>query len=380
MKNKIFQWLVAFLLVFSMGTASIAEDLEQNTNSVLGVDYSTGDIVYNYNGEEKIAIASTTKLMTYLVVKDEIASGRGGLKDRIKVDSEVANTGGSSFQLKEGEQVKVEDLLEGILIVSGNDACLALAKHFGGSEAGFVKMMNQKAAELGLENSVFYTSNGLPDKDGNENTMTAIELYRLSAHILSRYPEIIDTTEKSKLVMEDRNFAGENTNPLLGAVKGVDGLKTGYTDRAGRCLVATAEQQDGNRVIGIVMGASSEQSRLEKSERLMETLINKYSRISLYLKEETVGERSIGNSKHQRIELYPVEDVEVFLKKDDEVPKQEVVMNPDIELPIEPGDVVGTLHLSYGIVEKEVELTVNEKISRFKLIRIGISNFFKSLI
>ena len=368
------------MLLFTTAGTSLAEDLELNTNAVIGVDYSTGDIVYNYNGDKKIAIASTTKLMTYLVVKDEIASGRGSLKDRIIVDSEVANTGGSSFLLKEGEQVTVEDMLEGIMIVSGNDACLALAKHFGGSEAGFVNMMNQKASELELENTVFYTSNGLPDKAENENTMTAIELYRLSAHILSKYPEIIATTEKSKLVMEERNFSGNNTNPLLGVVKGVDGLKTGYTDKAGRCLVATAEQQDGNRVIGIVMGTDSEQSRLDKSKLLMETLINDYSRISLYLKEETVGERSIGNSKHQRIELYPVEDVEAFLKKEDDVPKQKVVMKADIDLPIEPGDVVGTLHLSYGAVEKEIDLTVNERISRFKLIRIGISNFFKSLI
>lgn len=368
------------MLLFTTAGTSLAEDLELNTNAVLGVDYSTGDIVYNYNGDEKIAIASTTKLMTYLVVKDEIAKGRSSLKDRVTVDSEVANTGGSSFLLREGEKVKVEDLLEGIMIVSGNDACLALAKHFGGSEAGFVEIMNQKATELGLDNTVFYTSNGLPDKDGNENTMTAKELYKLSAHILSKYPEIISTTEKSSLVIEERNFSGKNTNPLLGVVKGVDGLKTGYTDKAGRCLVATAEQQDGNRVIGIVMGADSEQSRLEKSKKLMETLINDYSRISLYLKEETVGERSIGSSKHQRIELYPVEDVEVFLKKDDDVPKQEVVMKSDIELPIEPGDVVGTLHLSYGDVEKDIDLTVKSKISRFKLIRIGISNFFKSLI
>lgn len=377
MKNRIFQLLLVILITCS---TAFAGDLDENTSAVLGVDYKTGDIVYDYNSEEKIAIASTTKLMTYLVVKDEIASGRGSLKQEITIDQEVANTGGSSFLLRQGEKVEVETLLEGMLIVSGNDACLALAKQFGGSEEGFVKMMNQKAVELELANTVFYTSNGLPDKDDNENTMTTKELYKLSSHIISKYPEIIDTTEKSKLSVEERNFTGENTNPLLGVVKGVDGLKTGYTDRAGRCLVATAEQQDGNRVIGIVMGAESEAERLEKAEELMQKLINQYSRVSLYLKEESVGERSVGDSKHRRIELYPVQDVEVFLEKDSEVPKQEIVMNQDIEFPIEPGDVVGKLHLSYGIVEKDIDLTVNQKISRFKLFRIGVANFFRSLI
>lgn len=377
MKTRLLQIILILLLTINSAWAG---DLNYNTNAIIAGDYKTGDIVYDYNGDEELAIASTTKLMTYLVVKDEIASGKGSLKDKVLIDAEVSSTGGSTFMLKEGEEVSVELLLEGILIVSGNDACLAIAKYFGGTEAGFVDMMNQKAKELGLTNSVFYTSNGLPDESDRENTMTARELYKLSSHILSKYPEVIAITEKPKLVVESRGYIGSNTNPLLGVVKGVDGLKTGYTDRAGRCLVATGEQQDGNRVIGIVMGAESEQARAEKSEELMNGIMNSYSRVSLYLKGESVGERSVGDSEHRRIVLYPVEDVEVFLEKEAEVPKQEIIMKENIEFPIEPGDTVGTLQLSYGIVEKEVDLTVKEKISKFKLFRIGVSNFFKSLI
>jgi serine-type D-Ala-D-Ala carboxypeptidase (penicillin-binding protein 5/6) len=377
LKSRLLQ--IILILLLTVNTAWAGE-INHNTNALVAGDYKTGDIVYDYKGDEKLAIASTTKLMTYLVVKDEIASGRGNLKESITIDAEVASTGGSTFMLREGEEVSVELLLEAILIVSGNDACLAIAKHFGGSESGFVEMMNQKAKELGLENSTFYTSNGLPDKSGRENTMTAKELYKLSSHILGKYPEVIEITEKQRLVVESRGYAGSNTNPLLGVVKGIDGLKTGYTDKAGRCLVATGEQQDGNRVIGIVMGAESEQARAEKSKELMNSIMDDYSRVSLYLKEESVGERSVDDSKHRRIELYPVEDVEVFLEKESEVPKQEIVMKEEIEFPIEPGDVVGKLRLNYGIVEKEVDLTVGEKISRFKLFRIGVSNFFKSLI
>jgi serine-type D-Ala-D-Ala carboxypeptidase (penicillin-binding protein 5/6) len=377
LKNKILQITIIFFLSLNLASA---ENISEDTAAIVAGDYKTGDIVIDHNGDEIIPIASTTKLMTYLVVRDEMENGNGSLSDELVIDSEVANTGGSTFSLAEGESVEIEMLLEAIMIVSGNDASIALSKHFGETEENFVSMMNDKAKEIGLENAKFYTATGLPDEEKRENSMTARELYELSAHIIGKYPEILDTTEKPKLVVKERDYSESNTNPLIGVVDGVDGLKTGYTTNAGRCLIATAEQKDGNRVIGVVMGAESEQSRVKKSEMLMRSLINEYNTRKIYTYKKALGERSIGRFESQKIELYPVKDVEVFVENDTDTPKQTIKMRQDLNLPIKPGDVVGTLNLEYGLVEKQVDLTVGEEITQFKLFRIGISNYLKSII
>lgn len=368
--------VLSFILATMLITTNIGH--AEAFNAVIMGDLETGDLASNQNGAEEIAIASTTKLMTYLVVMDQIRAGKGKLEEKIKIDSEAVTVGGSTFSLKAGEEVEIETLLEAILIVSGNDACIALAKHFGESEAGFVKLMNEKAKELGLKNTVYYTPNGLPDPENRENTMTAEELFKLTAHILKKYPEITEITEKKQLIVENRNFIGENTNPLLDRVPGVDGLKTGFTNQAGRCLVATGVQADKNRVIGVFMGALSDEIRAEASGAEMKLLLENYEKRRLYSKADLVSEEAISGSKYKKLALYPVEDVEVFMDKSEQNIKKEIVVNSDIETPIEPGDVVGKLKLDYGIVEKELDLTVNERISGFKLFRIGVANFFKS--
>lgn len=360
--------------------AALAEDVQENTSAVVAGDYSTKDIVLDHNGEEAVTIASTSKLMTYLVVRDEIFKGNGSLHDKIVIDAEVDDTGGSTFLLSEGETVEVKTLLDAIMLVSGNDACLALAKHFGETEDGFVKLMNEKAKELKFLKTKFYTASGLPDEAGNENVMTAKELYTLSSHIIEKYPDILETTKKEKLTVADRNFSDYNTNPLIGTVQEVDGLKTGFTDSAGRCLIATAKQKDGNRVIAVLMGADSEQARKEKSETLMKDLLNDYKVNTLYNPHKAVGERAIGKSQHQRISLYPKEEVKVFLEKNSSIPKQRITIKENLNFPLVPGDSVGTLKLEYGLMEKEIDLTVREEITEFKLFRIGVSNYLKSLV
>lgn len=370
---------VIVVLLMSFARPSSASSLSEGTSAVLGVDFETGDIAYQYNIDRPVGIASTTKLMTYLVVMDEIVENkRSGLDERITIDEETAQIGGSTFDLRQGEIFTVEELLEALLIVSGNDACYALAGHFAGDEYNFVEKMNYKASELGLESAVFYTSSGLPDSSGQNNLMSARDLYRLSAHIVEKYPEILEITSKPLLIYEQRNYSQFNTNPLIGKLAEVDGLKTGFTNLAGRCLVATGVQADGNRVIGILMGADSEGSRAEKSEKLMTHILTDYKKQKLYSQDHVIETINLGNSAYREIEVSPLEDVEVFIR-DGEVPVKKIRLEEDIKAPIKKGHVIGEMTLEYGENIRHIDITVSEDISRFKMARIIISNFLSSL-
>lgn len=380
--KKILSAAIASAVILT-STVGLADAISDNTHGVVGGDLKSGDIVYESNADKPIAIASTTKIMTYLVIRDEIAKGNGSLEELVEIDAAASNIEGSSFDLKEGEKVSVKMLLESIMMVSANDSCIALAKHFGGDIEGFVDKMNDKAKELGLKNTVYYTPNGLEDSQKRENTMTTRELFKLTSHVLKKYPDIIEITKKTELVVPSRNFAGSNTNNLLKTVPGVDGLKTGFTDLAGSCLVATGVQRDDendeNRVIGIVMGTDSPEARDQKSGELMKQLINNYESKNLFENGETISRQNINGSEYSTIEVTPKEDI-IGLMKSGEKVSTEVEMLKEVDLPIEPGDTVGKIVVSYGNVKKEELLTVSEKIGHFKMIGIWISNWIGSMI
>lgn len=366
-------------LALTIGSVAWATPLSDGTSAVLGMDFETGDISYQHNIDEVLAIASTTKLMTYLVVMDEISESENhSLSDKIVIDKETAEIGGSSFDLEEGEVFTVEELLNALLIVSGNDACYALAKHFAGDEYGFVEKMNYKASELGLENALFYTSSGLPDGQRRNNLMTTRELYELSVHIIEKYPEVLEITSKPILSYEERKYSELNTNPLIGVIPGVDGLKTGFTNMAGRCIVATGTQADGNRVVGIVMGTSDEEVRAQKSAELMTMLLEDYEKQRLYSTFDVIDRVKIDGSSYKTVDISPTEDIEVFISEGEE-PVEKVDIYGGIKAPIRRGDVIGQMTLQYGDNIRHVDITVTEDLSRFKMARTVVANFITSI-
>lgn len=372
--------ITALMAVYlTLGSISFGEALSQGTSALLGIDFETGDISYQYKIDERVAIASTTKLMTYLVVMDEISDSKShSLEDRIVIDRETSEIGGSTFELEEGEILTVEELLNALLIVSGNDACYALAKHFAGDEYRFVEKMNYKASELGLESAVFYTSSGLPDKEGRNNLMTSRDLYELVVHIIDRYPEILDITSREVLSYQDRQYSELNTNPLIGKIPGVDGLKTGFTNMAGRCLVATGVQDDGNRVVAIVMGTADEEARAQKSAELMTMTLEDYEKQKLYGATDVIDTISIEGSSYKTVNISPIEEVDIFIKKG-ELPEQDIVIYDDIKAPIKRGEVIGQMTLIYGENTKRVDITVTEDVSRFKMAVTVVANFIASI-
>lgn len=379
--NKLF---IKIGLIVSIITSSILGNglgLSYASNSERSLVISAGVYdkppIVNSDEMKPVHIASTTKLMTYLVIKDLVSSGKGSMEDPVTFSKKAAETDGSKLGLKEGEIAKAGTLLESVLIISANDSCIALAEHFAGNDKAFVKMMNDKAKELKLQSAIFYTPNGLEDENGNENTMTAHDLYTLSSHILKKYPEILEITSKQNLVIPEYNVNSPNTNNLLKTVPGVDGLKTGFTDTAGRCLIATGKKDPNSpRVLSVVMGADSEEQRDNMSADIMNTLMNEYSLITIFPKDKILGSGSLNNSKYLNLDLVPMEDISIFMRNDEQI-NTKIDMVQGLSFPINKGDVVGKLSISHGNITETYDLTVLEKFSVFKALKMMITNFFK---
>lgn len=236
-------------------------------NSVLAGDATTGELYYRYQSDLPYPIASTSKLMTCLLAMDAISAGKIALDDPVTISDAVqalADSGDGVVPLEAGEQITVQELLVGALLPSSNECALCLAEAVAGSEEAFVQMMNQKAQELGLSQTVFFNSNGLPSYTEDfipakrQNSMSAEDMFRLVSYLLRVYPQITDITSMEEATLESLDLEVRNTNPLLRNLPEVTGLKTGTTNRAGACLVTSLTVNDGNGahdLVVIVLGA-----------------------------------------------------------------------------------------------------------------------------
>lgn len=366
--KKTLALVLVFICLFStltFGDDSINSDL---TSALLG-DYETGEILYGYNIDNPVEIASITKLMTYLVAMDEISSGRFSLEDVVVIGRAPTMVRGSSFKLKEGEEVTLELLLDVALIASGNDACVAISDHIAGSEPQFVKLMNEKAKELGLESAVFFNSSGMPEKEG-QNMMSPVDIFQLSRYIINKYPQTLDITIRKSIDIPERNYKKDNTNGLIGYMEGVDGLKTGFTNRAGYCLVSTLEVIEESedtvpfRLIGIVTGTSSEEARKIKSEVVLRYGIDNFNKIQVLSKEVPVKSIKIGDARNIDIDVFPKEDVFSLVKKGNNITK-EISIREGLKAPIAKEQEIGKMIIyNEGKILKEVGLIVNNDVKR----------------
>ena len=249
------------LLVSAFG----ARAFETAARAAVIIDYRTGAILFEKNADERMPPASMSKLMTAYMVFDQLKSGRLKLGDEVLVSARAWKMGGSQMFLEVGERVKVEDLIRGVIIQSGNDACVTLAEAIAGSEEEFARQMNEKAAELGLFGSSFANATGL---DAPSHLMTVRDLSTLARRIISEFPEYFRFYAEREY--EYAGIKQPNRNPLLQAgVPGVDGMKTGFTNGSGYGLVATA-QRDDRRIIAVMAGLASAGQRRMEGERLLE--------------------------------------------------------------------------------------------------------------
>lgn len=323
--------------------------LEGLTKSYLLGDYKSGEILEGYNLDEVRAMASTSKLVSIFVVLDKVSDGSISLKDEVEIDHEVASLTGSTFKLKEGDKVSVEKLIEASMVVSGNDAITALAKYIAGSTDAFVKMMNDKCEELGLKNSLMVNPTGLTDYEITDyNKMTTREMFKLATELLKQHPEILQYTTIEKLEEPERNFIEYSTNPVLGIVPEVDGLKTGYTNAAGRCVILTGlekgveNKSKDMRLICITTGSNSDFERFVACKRLITKGFEDYGYNAVGNTEKEVRTIEVLNSQDEGIPVYQKE-VGYILSKSDKKLKEIVSIDEDLKAPLEAGTSVGKI-------------------------------------
>jgi D-alanyl-D-alanine carboxypeptidase (penicillin-binding protein 5/6) len=336
------QRLFLALILLGWMLAGPAQAFETAAKAAIIMDHRTGVVLFEKNADERIPPASMSKLMTAYMIFDRLKAGRLKLDDEITISEKSWRMGGSQMFLKVGDRVKVEDLIRGIIIQSGNDACVAMAEALAGSEEEFAREMNEKARKLGLTNSGFANSTGL---DAPGHLMSVRDLALLAHRIIQDFPEYFKYYSEREFVYRD--IKQQNRNPLLQAnVPGVDGMKTGYTEQAGYGLVATAKRGD-RRVITVLAGLGAISQRKTEGERLLEYGFREFQEYALFQGGETVVDARVWQGAEPTVPLVPAQTVGVTLSR--EARKGLVVKlrydNP-VGAPVAAGQPLGSLEIS----------------------------------
>ena len=309
------------------------------------IDATNGEVLVEHNADQPLPPASLTKMMTAYIAEREIAEGRMSFDDKVPVSIKAWKTGGSRMFIREGTEVRLEDLLRGIVIQSGNDASVAVAEYIAGSEDVFADVMNQTAVSLGMTNTQFKNSTGLPQE---EHYTTAKDLGKLAARTIADFPE-------TYAIYREKNFTYNgikqaNRNSLLFRDPSVDGLKTGHTEEAGYCLVASAER-DGFRLISVVMGTASEKVREQETTKLLQYGFRYFNGQTVFAAGQSLPEsaREVWFGESEMVELVPTESLYVTLPLGRESAIQAMLDAPDtLDAPLDAGAVVGNVKIMLG--------------------------------
>lgn len=359
--------LIAIAILGASVAASPAatQSFETRATHAVIMDYETGDILYSKNAEEPMPPASMSKLMTALMVFEALESGALSMDTELPVSETAWRIGGSAsgsstMFLDVNSRARVEDLLKGIIVQSGNDACIVVAEAIGGTEANFSDMMTERARELGLETASFANATGWPDP---EHRISAADLARLARHIISEHPSFYGLYDVREFTYNGiRQF---NRNPLLGVFPGADGLKTGHTSESGYGLVASAEQ-NGERRIVVFNGMESQNARADEAERLMRAAFSEFEMVEIVAAGETVGEAELWLGRQPAVGLRAGDDLRVGLhRRDADAFTAEIVYQGPLRAPVAEGDVVARLEVSLPDGRtRSVDLLAAESIDR----------------
>lgn len=351
-----------------------ALNLAENAKSAILIEASTGTIIYEKNSHEKLAPASMTKMMSMLLIIEAIEDGKLSWDQMITTSENASSMGGSQILLETGEKMSVEDLFKGIAVASGNDAVVALSEAVAGTEEEFVNMMNQRAKELGLEDTNFKNPHGLD----TANHYTSAYDMAMIAKELVRHEKVLEFTSiyEDYLREDQENKVWlVNTNKLVKFYDGMDGLKTGYTKEAGYCLTATAKRGD-TRFITVVMGEEDTKTRNSETTSMMDYAFGQYEVEKVLDKKRTVGTVRVEKGKVDTIQLVPMDDVTILNKKSDQKKNSNYeVKTKTITAPIKKGEQVGELILEVDGEEKRtVPLTVQESIEKANLLEVYLGH------
>ncbi len=374
------KFMLFLILLFVFITPISAEDLTLNAKSSILIEASTGKILYEKNKDERYAPASMTKMMSLVIIMDNIYNGNLRLDEMVKTSKNASGMGGSQIFLKEGEEMSVDDMLKGITIGSANDATVALAERIAGSEEAFVKIMNEYAKKLGLKNTHFKNCTGLDENDHYSSAydMSVIARELVKHDKILNYSSIYETYLRSDT---DNKFWLVNTNKLVRFYKGVDGLKTGYTDTAGYCLTATINK-DNMRVIAVVMGEDSSTTRNSEVSGLLDYAYNLYKKDTYITKEEVLGNAKVEKGNVEYANIVTIDDISIINKK--EYKRGEIKFELDLKYlkaPIKKGDVVGKIKvIENGNIISEADVTVDKNIDKAGYFTMFIRNLKEIII
>ncbi|MGL6213845.1 D-alanyl-D-alanine carboxypeptidase family protein [Billgrantia desiderata] len=343
------------------------------------MDADSGRVLVEHNADERLPPASLTKLMTAYLVERELDRGNINLDDTVRVSENAWRTGGSKMFIEVNTDVTIRDLLYGIIISSGNDASVAVAEHLAGGEAPFADLMNQHATRLGLHNTSFANATGLPHP---EQYSSARDMALLSQYIINDYPEHYAVYAEKYFTYND--IRQPNRNRLLWRDPTVDGLKTGWTTEAGYGLVASAKR-DGMRLISVVMGTSSEESRAQETQKLLSYGFRYYETLKLYDQGAVLNSPRIWGGEKNELRVGVDRDVAMTLPRArNEELHARLDIRQDLNAPINLGDRVGTLEVRLGeeVVGEHplVALETIEEGGLFKRLFDQVRRFFSNLL
>jgi len=341
--SRIMALLAPLLLLLASASASWQLDLSPaRCVSAIMIEPTSGLILYEKDPVLPRAPASIAKLMLELVVLERVDSGEIRLDEPIRVSAWASKIGGSQVYLAEGEAFTLEELLKAVVISSANDACVAVAEHVAGSAEGFVDLMNARARELGLANTSYINVHGLDDEPGQGNVTTARDIAAIARHLVEM-SHVLEWSSIEEDYFRGGTFKLDNTNKLLGQYQGLDGLKTGYTRKAGFCLCATA-QRGGMRLITVVLGAESNRLRFQESARLLSAGFSQLRKSVLLAGGQPVpGGVPIMGGRKTRVEAVAAAPLAVVLPRRVDPPRTVLVPARGLRAPIQRGDTVGVV-------------------------------------
>ncbi|TBR45106.1 D-alanyl-D-alanine carboxypeptidase [Marinomonas agarivorans] len=374
----LFAALFSFINTSSAAPALIPAPPQLSATSYILMDAYTGKVLVEHNSKKEYPPASLTKLMTAYIVDYERSLGNISMEDMVPVSEKAWRMGGSKMFIREGSKVKLEDLMRGIIVQSGNDASIAVSEYIADNEETFADLMNQHAKLLGMNNTNFVNATGYPAKN---HYSSAYDLALLSRVKIINYAESYPMYSEKYFTYS--GIRQPNRNKLLWRDKSVDGLKTGHTEEAGYCLAASA-LRNGTRLIAVVMGTKSDDARANETQKLLNYGFRYYETRKLYSSGEVVNEGTIWGGVQDKIKIGFVEDVLVTIPRghSDSLPATLEVL-PTIKAPIEAGDVLGKIIVKNNdevILERDVvALETVEEGGLFKRLFDAIKLFFLSL-
>jgi len=368
-----------FFLIFLISCQKTFSKIEIEAPYVILQDHLSGNILYEKDSKTRIYPASMTKIMTTIIVFDLLKKGETSLDEMITISENawrMSQSGYSSMFIMPNDKVSVEDLLKGIIVVSGNDACIALAEGLSGTEEDFVTLMNEKAKDIGLKNTNFANSSGINDPN---NYSTVEDILKLSRHMIQYYPEYYPYYKETTFTWDRTGgdpITQKNRNTLLFRDIGVDGIKTGFLAVEKYSLAASIKDGE-RRMTSVVSGFKTKSERTRGSTRLLTWALRRFDTVKVAGKNEIIAKLNVWHGKKNKIETHVNEDVYITVpKRKKKTIKAVVEYNSPVRAPIKKGEKLAVLNIYVsGQLKKKIDIFSSEEIKRTNI----FSRLFKSL-